>query len=95
MEALANSSGGSAYFPEMAEEVEPLAVQVAHEIRNQYILAYSPHIQELDGSFRRIQVTAKGPNRPVVRTRSGYYATPNKDAPQSKLSAPAANSLRP
>jgi VWFA-related protein len=81
MEALAETSGGLAYFPEQAGEVEPLAVQVAHEIRNQYILGYTPHI-EFDGSFRRIQVTAKGPNRPTVRTRPGYYATPDEKPPQ-------------
>ena len=38
------------------------------------------HGQCLDGfgSFRQIKVVANGPNHPVVRTRSGYYATPDK-----------------
>jgi hypothetical protein len=61
-------------------DVDKIAQQVAHDIRNQYILAYSPSNAALDGSFRQVRVTANGPNRPVVRTRSGYYATPEKSA---------------
>jgi VWFA-related protein len=95
MEQLASSSGGTAYFPEQAEAVDELAGQVAHEIRNQYVLAYSPHIQALDGSFRRIQVTAKGPNRPMVRTRSGYYATPDQAPPKGATLPVASNTFRP
>ena len=70
------ASGGSAVFPESLEEVESVALAMAHEIRNQYIIAYTPSNQALDGSFRTIKVTANGPGRPSVRTRSGYYATP-------------------
>ena len=76
MEALAKASGGSAVFPETAEEVERIAIELAHELRNQYVIAYSPTNQALDGSFRQIRVIANGPGRPVVRTRSGYYANP-------------------
>ena len=93
MMALAEASGGFAYFPKEIDEIEQLADTVAHEIRNQYTLAYSPTIQALDGSFRRIVVTAKGPNRPVVRTRSGYYATPDEKAPRNAPKLPSANSL--
>ena len=91
LSALTRASGGLAYYPKQAAEVDALAVKVAHEIRNQYILAYSPAEQTLDGSYRRIQVLAKGPNRPLVRTRSGYYAT--KDQQPPALPAPS-NSLR-
>ena len=76
MEALAKASGGSAVFPETLEEVERVALEMAHELRNQYVIAYSPTNQALDGSFRQIRVIANGPGRPVVRTRSGYYANP-------------------
>ena len=39
MNALAEASGGFAYFPKEVEEIEELADRVAHEIRNQYTLA--------------------------------------------------------
>jgi VWFA-related protein len=77
MDALAKASGGSAVFPETLEEVEPVAVQMATELRNQYVIAYTPTNAALDGSFRQIKVIANGPGRPTVRTRSGYYANPS------------------
>jgi VWFA-related protein len=77
LDALAHASGGLAYYPRELAEVERISYQVAHEIRNQYILAYSPARQELDGSYRQIRVAVDGPNKPVVRTRTGYYATPD------------------
>lgn len=97
LNALANATGGLAYFPKEVTDIEKLAVQVAHEIRNQYILSYRPTNENLDGSYRRIQVQAKGPNRPVVRTRSGYYATPDNKEPAKPVPASAAvmNSLKP
>ena len=55
--------------------MERIAHQVAHDIRNQYTITYTPSNQALDGSYRQIKVTANGPGHPSVRTRTGYYAT--------------------
>lgn len=78
LKALTEASGGLAYYPKQLPDVEKMSVQVAQEIRNQYIIVYAPAIQELDGSFRQIRVTVNGPGRPQVRTRNGYYATPDQ-----------------
>jgi Ca-activated chloride channel homolog len=91
LSALAEASGGLAYFPEETVEVEKFALQVAHDIRNQYVIAYTPTLAELDGSFRRIKVTVNGPNRPAVRTRTGYYANADQASPRRST---AASSLR-
>ena len=85
LEALAEATGGEVYFPKDLSDVGRVANQVAHDIRNQYTLGYSPTDVALDGSYRQIKVTASAPNRPVVRTRSGYYATP--DSTKSATSA--------
>jgi VWFA-related protein len=92
LHALTEASGGLAYYPKLLPEVDNMALQVAHEIRNQYIIAYTPEIQALDGSFRQIKVTVDGPGRPSVRTRNGYYATPDqpvRDAATLHKSPPA------
>jgi VWFA-related protein len=77
LEALAEATGGESYFPKETAEVDRVAHQVAHDIRNQYTIGYSPTNVALDGSFRQVKVTANAPNHPTVRTRSGYYATPD------------------
>ncbi len=71
---LTAATGGLAFYPKDVNEVQALAVEIAHDIRNQYTIAYTPSIQALDGSYRQIKVTAEGPGKPIVRTRSGYYA---------------------
>jgi Ca-activated chloride channel homolog len=77
LDAISSDSGGLAFYPKGASDVDAIALQVAHEIRNQYTVAYSPTIQEMDGSFRQIKVTVNGPGHLQVRTRTGYYATPD------------------
>jgi len=75
LDAIATATGGLAFYPNQVDDVGKFTLQAAHDIRNQYILAYSPVKQELDGSFRQIKVAVNGPNRPAARTRTGYYAT--------------------
>ncbi len=87
LDALALATGGVSYYPKDVDDIGTFTLKVAHDIRNQYILAYTPIKQELDGGFRQIKVTATGANRPTVRTRQGYYATPelmNKQAARAE-----------
>lgn len=72
---LTEATGGMAFFPRDVGEVEQIAHQVAHDIRNQYTLGYTPPSKTLDGSYHTVKVVANAPNHPVVRTRTGYYAT--------------------
>ena len=74
---LAEATGGKTFFPKDIEEVDTIAHQVAHDIRSQYTIEYSPANSAMDGSFRAIRITVKAPGNPTVRTRSGYYATPD------------------
>jgi Ca-activated chloride channel family protein len=75
--ALAHVTGGSALFPEDLEDVESTCLQIAHDIRHQYTLAYYPTNSRKDGSFRSLRVQiAPPPGSGFVsaRTRTGYYA---------------------
>jgi VWFA-related protein len=80
LDALTEATGGEAFYPKELTDVDRIAHQVAHDLRNQYSLAYSPTNQKLDGSYRQIKVTINAPGHPIARTRSGYYATPEATA---------------
>jgi len=75
---LGTATGGEAFFPKDLGEVEPIAQRVAHDIRNQYTIQYSPTNAALDGTFRQIKVVVNASGKPTPRTRSGYYATPDQ-----------------
>jgi Ca-activated chloride channel family protein len=85
LKALAESSGGLDYYPKDLADVDKVTPQVAHEIRNQYILGYLPLNANLDGTFRKINVQVKGYGNINVRTRNGYYATPTASAKANSL----------
>src|SRR5438093_3941941 len=77
LEQISAASGGLAYFPENVDDVHNICEQVAHDIRNQYILAYYPTNTRRDGTFRSIQVEVippRGRGKLIARTRNGYYA---------------------
>jgi Ca-activated chloride channel homolog len=77
---LTEATGGQSFFPRDATEVDKIAHQVARDLRNQYTLAYSPSNSALDGTYRQVKVIATGPNHPVVRTQTGYYAAKAKSS---------------
>ena len=77
LKALAEATGGEAFFPATLDEVTPICERVAKEIRNQYTLGYYPTNAAKDGSFREVKVEVippSGYDRLSVRTRVGYYA---------------------
>jgi Ca-activated chloride channel family protein len=70
---LTQQTGGQSWFPNDVAEIANITPEIAHEIRNQYVLAYTPTNLATDGSFRRVRVDVDLPGA-VVRTRAGYYA---------------------
>lgn len=74
MGSLARESGGRIFTPQAASELPGIYDTVARELRNQYLLGYSPKRQEGDGSFRRITVGVQHPDAVRARTRAGYFA---------------------
>ena len=84
---MSEASGGAAFFPSSVNEVEAIAAKIAHDIRNQYLLAYVPSNTVDDGRFRAIRVVAeaRGLDKLTVRTQTGYYAAGKKPAGNSKV----------
>ena len=78
LKQLVEATGGQVFYPEKVSDVEPIAHQVAHDIRNQYSIWYAPLNDKLDNTFRAIKVVVKAPGNPVARTRLGYWATPSR-----------------
>ena len=57
LKRLAEATGGEVLLPQGADaKWTACAHQVAHDIRNQYTIAYTPTNTALDGSFRQIKV---------------------------------------
>ena len=75
LEILADRTGGISFFPPSLGEVDDISRSIAHDIRNQYTITYTPTTPKNIGGFRTIHVDARA--RPykklTVRTRSGYY----------------------
>jgi len=89
LEQLAEATGGQAYFPKSLADVDPVCRQVAHDIRNQYTLAYYPSNKNADGTFRAVKVEAFEPGshkRLIVRTKPGYYAPKSGQAASPAVS---------
>ncbi|MBY0503773.1 MAG: VWA domain-containing protein [Bryobacteraceae bacterium] len=71
---LADSTGGEAYFPGRTQEVITICERIARDIRHQYTIGYVSAKATAPGTYRAIQVLARGAaNRKLsVRTRPGY-----------------------
>jgi Ca-activated chloride channel homolog len=73
MEAIAETTGGSAFVPDSDADLERVFRQVAAELRGQYLLQYYGDSQAPTGQFRKIQVAVPTRRDVRVRARQGYY----------------------
>jgi len=78
LNVLAEATGGETYFPKEVSEVDRIAHLVAHDIRSQYTIQYTPSNAAMDGTFRQIKIAVNAPGHLTARTRNGYYATPEQ-----------------
>ena len=79
LDELAGVSGGKAFFPRSAAEMDDIFEQIALELRHQYSIGYKPETFVNDGKWHRVKVKVTSPRglpRLFVRTKEGYYATP-------------------
>ena len=72
LDALTLATGGRSWFPNDAAETIKITPEIAHEIRNQYVIGYTPENTANSSAFRSIRVEVNVPDV-TVRTRSGYY----------------------
>jgi len=89
MKALAEQTGGRAYFPRFISAMPAIYQEIGEMLRNQYSLAFRPMDFKADGKFHKIKVELVAPNgEPLkvfdqkgkrvkykVYAREGYYAS--------------------
>jgi Ca-activated chloride channel family protein len=74
---IADQTGGRAYGASESSQLPGIAEKIAIELRNEYVLAYSPSNREKDGRYRHVTVKLKQPDglpSLKARWRSGYLA---------------------
>jgi VWFA-related protein len=74
---IAEQTGGRHFPVDNLNELPDVAAKIGMELRNQYILGYTPTNQARDGKYRRVQVKLVQPRGlPALRAgwRLGYYA---------------------
>jgi VWFA-related protein len=74
---IAEQTGGRQYQVDDLNELPDVAAKIGVELRNQYILGYSPKNLTRDGKYRRVQVRLVQPHgMPLLRPfwKQGYYA---------------------
>ncbi len=74
---LAEQTGGRSFNIENLAELPDVAAKIGIELRNQYVIGYTPKNKERDGRYRRIKVTLVQPRGlPPLKAffRLGYYA---------------------
>ena len=76
LKQFAQETGGRAFFPTAASELEGIYALIADELAAQYALAYSSRNPRRDGQWRRIVVRTTNPQL-AARTKQGYFGPVN------------------
>ncbi len=77
LSTIAEQTGGRALAATNLRELPGIAERIGIELRNQYVLAYSPQNPSHDGKYRKIEVKLQQPKalpELKARWRLGYYA---------------------
>jgi Ca-activated chloride channel family protein len=78
LKRLCRDTGGVAYFPRTPDDIAAVSARVASDLREQYIIGFTPGTPTGGRTFRKldVKVTATGQGPLRVRTRAGYEASP-------------------
>ncbi|MGH9587482.1 MAG: VWA domain-containing protein [Acidobacteriaceae bacterium] len=74
---ISNETGGRLFKVDDVAEMGDIATKISEELRNEYVLGYSPTNQKHDGKWRKVKVKLEPPpGLPplTVHARNGYYA---------------------
>ncbi len=76
LSALADTTGGMAFFPSTQAEIDEAYARVLEEINRRYLLGYVSTNTRDDGSWRKVEVRLTRPEHrsSKVRARKGYFS---------------------
>jgi Ca-activated chloride channel family protein len=87
LKKITERTGGRAYFPRNESDLRAAFDQIQRELREQYLVAYSPSNKTRDGSYRRVTIELTNPelrkDNPRLTYRPGYFAK-GADMPPKK-----------
>jgi Ca-activated chloride channel family protein len=72
LERLSRETGGLT-FPNPGRKTSEVFARIESDLRNMYVLGFTPPAEVRDGRFHKLEVTTVRPDL-VVRTRAGYWA---------------------
>src|SRR6266446_431024 len=88
LKKITGATGGRAYFPRNERELREAFAQIQKDLREQYLVAYSPSNKARDGSYRRIEIEITNPElrkqNLKLNYRPGYFAKTVGGAPSRK-----------
>lgn len=88
LKKITEQTGGRAYFPQNERDLRDAFAQIQRDLREQYLVAYSPSNKARDGSYRRVEIQVVKPDlrgQLKLNYRAGYFAkTLNPDNPSRK-----------
>jgi VWFA-related protein len=93
LKKIAEKTGGRAFFPHNESELRTAFDQIQRDLREQYLVAYSPTNKTRDGSYRMIRIEVVDPElrkqSVKLNFRPGYFAkTVGQEAPAKKRAQP-------
>ncbi len=70
--SLSDGTGGRAFQPRAASEIDPVFREIENELRTEYVLGYYPQAAAGAPAYRRLEVQVRNPSF-TVQARKGYY----------------------
>jgi VWFA-related protein len=74
LDELAEETGGRHYPVEDLGDLPSISERISRDLRNEYVIGYSPSNAARDGKYRRIQLEVAGGEKLKADYRHGYYA---------------------
>jgi Ca-activated chloride channel family protein len=76
LDELTELTGGRNYRIDNLDDLPAISARIGAQLRNQYMIGYTPSNVDHDGKYRRVKLAVAGSGETPLRVqyRTGYYA---------------------